>query len=267
MKMKRRLGINANCLIGISEKDALKLIKDAGFDSIFISAYENDEVAEIKREADALGLESEFIHAPFRGINAIWEQGMGYLTIFEQMKQTVDSAANNGIKKVITHVSSGWNAPAVCDLGLARFDELVLYARERGVTLAFENLRKVGNLAYLADRYASMDNVRFCYDCGHENCYTNPVRWLDIFKDKVTCTHIHDNPGREINDYVNDFDIHVLPFDGTCDYERMMRDLDKYGYDGILTLEVTHNKPEYENWTPEQFLATCYERIKRISEM
>lgn len=265
--MKRRFGINANCLVGISEKDALKLIKAAGFDSVFLCAYHNDEVAEIKNEADALGLETEFIHAPFSGINTIWQEGMGYLTIFEQMKETIDSAANNGIKKVITHVSSGWDAPAVCDLGLARFDELVLYARERGVTLAFENLRMVGNLACLVDRYANMDNVRFCYDCGHENCYTNPVRWLDIFQDKVTCTHIHDNPGRPLDNRVDDFDWHDLPFDGTFDYVRMMRDLDKYGYEGILTLEVTQYKPAYEKWTAEEFLKECYERIRKISEM
>ncbi len=265
--MKRKLGINANCLKGVSEKDALKLIKNAGFDSVFLSAYHGAEVAEIKKQADALGLEAEFIHAPFAGINTIWQAGMGYLTLFQQMKETIDSAADNGIEKVITHVSSGWNAPAVCDLGLARFDELVLYARERGVTLAFENLRLVGNLACLVDRYANMDNVRFCYDCGHENCYTNPVRWLDIFQDKVCCTHIHDNPGRPLDDKVHDFDTHHLPFDGTCDYEKMMRDLNKYGYKGILTLEVTQCKPEYENWTNDEFLSTCYDRIKKISEM
>ena len=265
--MKRRFGINADCLVGVSERDALELIKNAGFESVFLSSYRNEEVKEIKEEADRLGLEVEFIHAPFSGINNIWLEGMSYLTIFEQMKETIDTAASNGIKKVITHVSSGWSAPAVCNTGLARFDELVLYARERGVILAFENLRKVGNLACLIDRYDKMDNVRFCYDCGHENCYTNPVRWLDIFLDKVCCTHIHDNPGRPLDDFVNDFDIHMLPFDGTCDYERMMRELDKYGYEGILTLEVTQYKPEYDKWTADQFLNECYSRIKKISEM
>ena len=47
----------------------------------------------------------------------------------------------------------------------------------------------------------------------------------------------------------------------------MMQDLDRYGYRGRLTLEVTQYKPEYEIWTAEQFLATCYERIEKISKM
>lgn len=266
-RIERRFGINADCLKGISERDALALIKNAGFESVFLSSYHDQEVESIKNEADRLGLEVEFIHAPFKGINTIWQSGMEYLTIFEQMKETVDSAANNGIKKVITHVSSGWNSPEVNDLGLARFDELVLYAKERGVTLAFENLRKVGNLACLIDRYEKMDNVRFCYDCGHENCYTNPVRWMDIFQSKVSCTHIHDNPGRPLDNKVDDFDWHDLPFDGTCDYKRMMSDLDRYGYEGALTLEVTQYKPAYEKWSAEQFLDECYSRIKKISKM
>ena len=78
--MKRKFGINADCLKGISERDALALIKNAGFESVFLSSYHNCEVESIKAEADRLGLEVEFIHAPFRGINTIWQSGTEYLT-------------------------------------------------------------------------------------------------------------------------------------------------------------------------------------------
>lgn len=265
--IKRELGINANCLKGVREVDALALIKKAGFDSVFLESYKNDEVAEIKKKADEIGLTVEFIHAPFRGINNMWFSGMGYLDLFEQMKESIDSAANNGIEGVVVHVSSGWQAPAINDLGLARYDELVLYAKEKGVKLVFENLRVTGNLACLVDRYEKLPHVMFCYDVGHEHCYTKTVRWMDIFTTRLFCTHIHDNPGRPFEDKVNDFDWHQLPFDGTCDYGHMMRDLDKYGYSGRLTLEVTQDKPEYEHWTAEEFLATCYERLDKISKM
>ena len=87
-RIERRFGINADCLKGISERDALALIKNAGFESVFLSSYHDQEVESIKKEADRLGLEVEFIHAPFKGINTIWQSGMEYLTIFEQMKET-----------------------------------------------------------------------------------------------------------------------------------------------------------------------------------
>lgn len=266
--MKRKLGINANCLIDVSELDALERIKAAGFETVFTSRnYKTDDVAEIKRRADALGLEYEFIHAPFHSINEMWMPGQGYLEVFEYMKESIDAASDNGIPCVITHVSSGWNAPQINDLGLSRYDELVLYARERGVTLAFENLRMLGNLACLVDRYEKTDNVKFCFDCGHEHCYTKTVRLMDVFTNRVCCTHIHDNHGRPFDDKTSDRDEHLLPFDGNYDYEQMMRKLDEYGYSGPLTLEVSQKKGEYCKLTHEEFLATCYERIKKISEM
>jgi len=265
--MERKLGINAHCLTNVSELDALKLIKDTGFDSVFLATYDQKGVRQIKAEADRLGLTIAFIHAPFDRINEMWMPGIGYLYIFNKMKETIDSAAANGIPIAIIHVSSGWKCPQVNDLGLSRYDELVIYAKEKGVTLAFENLRMVGNLACLIDRYEHMDNVAYCYDCGHEHCYTKTVRWLDIFTFKVCCTHIHDNIGRAFEDKVNDFDQHLLPFDGSCDYAQMMRELNKYNYAGPLMLEVTQNKPEYSHLSSREFLATAFERIKRIAEM
>ena len=48
----------------------------------------------------------------------------------------------------------------------------------------------------------------------------------------------------------------------------MMRKLSKYGYAGPLVLEVFYAaRAEYKKWTAEEFLATCYDRIKRISRM
>ena len=265
--MKRKLGIIACCLDGVREVDALEKIKAAGFESIFTSAYQDGEVREIKKKADELGLAYEFIHAPFHRINEMWMPGMGYLEVFDYMKASIDAAANNGIPAVITHVSSGWNPPAVNDLGLARYDELVLYARERGIILAFENLRLLGNLACLVDRYEKLDNVKFCFDCGHEHCYTKTVSLMDVFTTRVFCTHIHDNHGRALEDKTTDGDEHLLPFDGTYNYEKMMRKLDEYGYSGTLTLEVFQNTAEYKNMGQEAFLATCYERINKISQM
>lgn len=265
--MKRKLGIIASCLKDIATVDALDKIKAAGFETIFTGEYKYEDVAPIKEKADALGLVYETIHAPFRAINDMWIPGMKYLGIYEALKTSIDSAAACGIPYVITHVSSGWNPPEVNDLGLQRYDELVLYAREKGVTLAFENLRLLGNLSYLADRYRGMKNVAFCFDCGHEHCYTKTVSMIDVFTTHICCTHIHDNHSRPLEDTVNDFDEHLLPFDGTYDYAKMMRKLDEYGYAGPLTLEVSMHRPEYLCMTHEEFLSTCYERIKKISEM
>lgn len=265
--MQRKLGINTDCLSGLTDElTTLALAKEAGFESITTGSTKMEEVCALKDKTVAYGMDFPFLHAPFRGINAMWEQGDGYLTLYHGMCEAIDSAAAAGVAGVVTHVSSGWQAPPVNDLGLSRYDALVDYAAEKGVTLAFENLRMVGNLACLVDRYEKRDNVRFCLDVGHEHCYTKTVCWMDIFTDKLFCTHIHDNVGRPFYDKVNDFDQHLLPFDGTCNYHRMMQKLDEYGYTGALTLEIFFGaREDYKAMTGDAFLATAYDRLKRIS--
>lgn len=265
--MKRKLGINAHCLNGVTELEALPLIKAAGFESVFIASYQAEPVKALKEKTNELGLELEFIHAPFKGINNLWLPGDDYLGLYNKLIETIDAAGDNDIPKVILHLSSSWTPPAICDLGMARYDALVQRAKEKGVVLAVENLRVVGNVAYFVDHYANENTVRFCYDCGHEHCYTKTVSWLDIFTNKVCCTHIHDNMSRDLWDKDCNPDTHLLPFDGTFDYAQMIRKMDTYGYTGNLTLEVTRSKDEYKHMSNEEFLQTCYERLLRISKM
>ena len=267
--MNRKLGINTDCLCGaLDEISALTLAHDIGFEAITTSATSIDDISKLKNASCALGIDFPYIHSPFANINSMWTEGDGFHTVYNGIIQSIDSASACNIGAVVVHVSSGWLPPPVNDLGLSRFDSLVEHAADHKVTLAFENLRVLGNLAYLTDRYEDFSNVRFCYDCGHEHCYTKTVNWIDIFKNRIAATHIHDNPGRDLEDKVSDNDKHWLPFDGTFNYHAMMEKLDKYGYSGPLMLEVSKNaKAEYKALSVEEFMSNAFERIKRISEL
>lgn len=263
--MTRKLGINAHLVAGLSEIDALPLIKETGFDCFFSADRNIDSMCALAERGRELGMECCFIHAPFSGINNVWLPGMAYRPVYTGIKQTIDAAAASGVPTIICHLSSGWNAPEITDLGLARFDALVEYAAERNVTIAFENLRMVGNVAYFVDRYRSVPNVGYCYDCGHEHCYTGTVCWPDIFTDQLICTHIHDNHGLPAP-RTGDYDTHLLPFDGNFDFQRMMEKLNEYNYQAPLMLEVFIHR-QYTGMEPQAFLATAYERLKKIAEM
>ena len=268
--MKRKLGMNVNGLCVPSQLEGLDLMKKVGFDCFFTGAFHYDEVASLKEHADKLGIEFEFIHGPFsgfNGINAMWLSGIDYRPLFNDMKESIDSAAACQIPIVVIHVSSGWNAPQVNDLGLARYDELVLYAREKGVKIACENLRKLGNVAYFVDRYERDENVGFCYDCGHQHCYTPNVCWPDVYTSQLLCTHLHDNHGIARPDATEREDEHLLPFDGTFDYARMIAKLNEYDYRGSLMMEITQRKPQYASMTAEEFAAEAYARVKKLSEL
>ena len=267
--MKRKLGINTDCLRdALDEVSTLKLAREIGFEAITTTTTEKGAVSALKKAADALCVDFPYLHAPYANINQMWLEGEGYRAVYDGMKQAIDSASAAGVSAVVVHVSSGWYPPFVNDLGLSRYDALVEYASARGVTLAFENLRVVGNIACLLDRYAKRENVRFCYDSGHEHCYTKTVSWIDIFTNKIVATHIHDNIGRPFDDKTVNNDTHWLPFDGSIDYQSMMRRLESYGYQGPLMLEVFRAaREDYASLAPKEFLATAYERIRRISEL
>ena len=265
--MKRKLGINADCVRTQSVISNLDIIKETGFDSFFTGSRLTEGIGQIRKKADELGLCYEFLHAPFDGINNMWLAGLGYREVMNGMKLAIDNAAEYGIPAIVAHLSSGWKAPEITELGLSRFDELVMYADDKNITIAFENLRKTGNLAYFVDRYENCNNVKYCFDCGHEHCYTKSVCWPDIFTFELYCTHIHDNHGRGWEKNV-DPDEHLLPFDGNYDYAKMMRKLDEYNYEGSLMLEVFNTATEeYKQLTPAQFIQTSYDRLGKISEM
>ena len=150
--MKRKLGVNIDCIgSGFDEVRTLELAHQTGFEVFTGSKRPVEMMARIKEKAVELGMEFPYLHAPYSGINNLWLDVEEYRTIFDGITESVDLAAMFEVGAVVTHVSSGWQAPPVNDLGLSRFDALVEYAEKKGVTLAFENLRMTGNLAYLID--------------------------------------------------------------------------------------------------------------------
>ncbi len=264
--MNGKLGIIANCLHGVRDLDALDLIRNAGFEMIFSEEYDPKTVYQIKEKSEKLGLSLDFLHAPYKGVNDFWIPGLAYRNLRNGIYSSIDAASGAGVPVVVCHVSSGWFPPQLCDVGFERFDALVDYAISKNVKVAFENLRKVGNLAAIMERYEKVPEVGFCYDCGHEHCYTETVHFLEFYGDRVLCTHIHDNHGRNYEDYYSDPDEHLMPFDGNLDFADMMKRLKQSPYAGALTLEVVQEN-EYLKKSHEEFLKIAFERIKRISAL
>ena len=264
--MARKLGIESHCLPGVPQERVLELIKETGFEAFFTGFGGLESVLSLRERADALGLTYDFIHAPFRGINDLWTPGLNYLPLYNQIIASIDAAAAAGVPTVVVHVTSGWWPPHLSDIGFSRFDSLVEHAIHKNVKIAFENIRKVGNLAAIMDRYERIPNVGFCFDNGHEHCYTETVKFLDLYPKRTLCTHIHDNHGRDKNDIWLDADYHLVPFDGSYDFADMMMRLNKYGYEGNLTMEITKKAP-YEDMSDEAWLQMVYDRLVKISNM
>ena len=255
----RKLGINTGSVPGVDAFHGLAYIKNAGFDSFF-TGYKNDElVALIAEEGAKLGLDYETIHAPFKGINNIWFDGEEGDEVLKTLTTCLESCANHGIPTMIVHLSSGNNAPAINDIGHARFDSLVDLAVKKNVTVAFENQRKLANLAFVMELYKDIEQVGFCWDNGHEACFALGKEFMPFFGERLVALHIHDNL-RKYNE-----DMHLLPFDGILDFHRFGEHIRNSGYTGTLMLEALPKQTNYyDGMSPEEYYEKAYKAVSRL---
>ena len=223
-----KFGIEFDNDLEIPCLEQARMIKEHGFDAAFIG-LEADNLGEIVDALHQYDIEIESCHAPFDGINNMWLAGEAGDRMYQRVTNSVDACAEYNIPVVVVHLSSGKNPPRMNDIGFERYDRLMQYAREKGVMVAYENIRKLDNVAYMMENYP---DAGFCWDVGHEACYMYGMEFMPLFGKRMVAIHFHDNTG------VYDEDMHWLPYDGVIDMDRAARHFAKSGYQKSLMLEV-----------------------------
>lgn len=151
------------------------------------------------------------------------------------MKDISDCKKNN-ISMVVMHLTSGKDAPIYNEIGLNRLK---------------------GYLEYVIDNIKD-ENVGICYDSGHCHVHFNDEFDFGKFKDRIFAVHLHDNDKTD--------DLHLLPFDGTIDWEETVRNLKQANFNGHITLESVY-RYEYLNLTPLEFYKKSYEIANKLAKM
>ena len=258
----RLLGINYCDYYGLSPFEFARTIRSCGFNSAFVDSDTSVKPSEFAKAFYENKIAWETIHAPFGGINEIWKNGDIGDKILAKLKTTVDVCADFSVQTAIIHLSSGDKAPSVSDIGKARFSLLVDHAVKRNVTLAFENQRKLANIAWVFEEFSSVSNVGFCWDVGHEACFADGREYMPLFGNKLVCTHIHDNDGR------HNHDLHQIPFDGNLDFYKIARHIRDYGFAGTLMLEIFPQISKiYGSLKPEEILLRAYGAASRLRDI
>lgn len=257
----RNIGINMHAKPGLTDEQYVELAANVGFDSVFAGPWEHDRLEKLAACTAAHGMTVETLHAPFGHINDIWFAGDDGDAMLAELKDCVDGCVAAGAKIAVVHLSSGEAAPPVTDAGRARFETLVAYANQRGVKIAFENQRKLANLAWSMETFTE-EEAGFCWDCGHEACFTPGKEFMPLFGERLLCTHIHDNFKRYNEDR------HLLPFDGAMDFARVTDLFRQSGYQGTLSLEaITRNSHAYDDMDIETYLSRAATAVKRLRTM
>ncbi len=143
----------------------------------------------------------------------------------------------------------------VIDRNLQTIRELLVTARKVGVGLMIENLpdgfNSVRELCGLLD---PVPEVGLHLDIGHANLmvqHSTADELLKTYGHRLRHVHLHDNKG-------GNADLHLPLGSGTIDTRHYVCALQRYGYDGTITLEV---------FTPDrQYLTYSRDTLRRIWE-
>lgn len=273
-RKKRQLGISVDfCMPEIPIKERIKTIAEVGFDAIFCGSGKVREVSTLAKE-NRLILQS--VHAPFKCVDRMWNEGEEGDAVLDELCRCVDECSENDVNILVSHVWIGFTPVEPTETGAERFGRLLDHAASRGVTVAFENTEGENHLEYLRDRFASHKAYGFCIDTGHEMCYNRSEDMIGKYgaNGKLVATHLNDNLGITGDTITWHDDYHLLPFDGIADWKNIAQRLNRAGFDGILTFELKKKSTPgrtandiYSDLDCRSYLRLAYERAEKVAAL
>ena len=201
----------------VSAIDTINSIKNNGYKNVFVQWYDKDwkiSQEEQVKLCKKLGLNIIFAHLGYQNINSIWEEGQAGDKEVERYKKDIKNCKENEIDMVIMHLVSGNVATQYNELGLERLRQITEYAKKLDVKIAFENTKIKGYLEYVLSNIKD-ENIGICFDAGHYHAHFNDEFNFELFKNRIFAVHLHDNDKSD--------DLHLIPFDGTLDWQDTMR--------------------------------------------
>lgn len=231
------------------EENALKMIKNAGFDTIDYSfdtregeeyyLGENHRKNCLKSKAlmEALGLTCYQTHAPFEF--KYGQKKDETEKSYRDIARAIEGSAVLGAKVIVIHAIATPPEVDFLQYNLEYYKSFLPYAKKFGVKIAVENL--VNSIFWTPNklcRFVEMlDSSSFCacVDVGHAAIVgTPPENFIKgMKKGLMQCVHLHDTDGK--------VDRHWIPYQGTHDWNAVMQALAEYGFEGDLEMEIIHS--------------------------
>ena len=220
-------------------RELLGQVREAGFQGVEIFATRSHFDYATKAEVQAIThalvdhqLQLSSLHAPTSRDMSVNREGGVPLSVTEvervrrieamdELKRVIDVAEDLPFPRMVLHMGGSREAadPRKRDAAFSTLEHLVLHAKHAGVTICLENTTsEMGEPAYLRSFVdeTRLTGLRFNFDIGHAHLADGDAagriaRSLEPLRDLVASAHIHDNHGEK--------DEHLVPHDGTIDWE------------------------------------------------
>jgi sugar phosphate isomerase/epimerase len=120
------------------------------------------------------------------------------------------------------------------DAAIRSVEDIYSVAERLGVTVALEvmgnNLSTAADLVDMLERSFEGADIGICMDVGHAHMLGDTGDAIEVASEYLVTTHIHDNRRQS--------DDHLVPFQGSINWDATIMALEKIGYDGVFMYEV-----------------------------
>ncbi|HVB86565.1 MAG TPA: sugar phosphate isomerase/epimerase family protein [Candidatus Dormibacteraeota bacterium] len=177
----------------------------------------------------------------------------------DEVKRALEVAERIPFQYLIQHMGSGRQSadPRKLDAAFESLENLSNFAKHRGVTIALEN--KADELGCPATLHQFIQQthlqVKFCFDTGHAHIEGGVGPGFELMRERVVSVHVHDNHGEK--------DEHLLPSDGTIDWDQAFVAFASAPEPPALVLELKEKSPG----TPKMDeIRAAFDRLEELSE-
>ena len=273
---KQKIGISIGNGYTVPTTEVVKVIAQAGFDAVSPLWKRGVDLTDVVATAHSCGLALQSLHAPFHGAAALWSEDAAVSSpAVEELLEALEDCRRFDIPVMVMHTWIGFEYTQTPNAaGLRNFGIIVEKAKKYGIQIAFENTEGDEFLFALMDHFKGHPSVGYCWDSGHEMCYSHSEDLLAKLGDRLIMTHLNDNLGVSRFDgktYWTD-DLHLLPYDGIADWDVLIQRLRKSKKLEILNFELNitskpnrHENDVYAQMPLEQYFAEAYKRACRIA--
>lgn len=275
---KQKLCFALSDQFGLPLNELILLLKKTGFDGFAIDISDRKtDAASLVETGKKENMIIQSLHAPFNKSDDMWFEGDLGDEALKELTENIELCAKLEIPIMVAHTFIGFDSDNIpTQLGIERYGKLVKRADELGVMLALENTEGEEYFDALMDAFKSEKSVGFCWDTGHELCYNRGRNLMADYGNRLVATHLNDNLGVRDFDgritYIDD--LHLLPFDGIADWNKISQNLAESPFDGPLTFELnTVSKPErhendkYAAMPVERYIAEAYIRACKVASL